>query len=679
MEIAHKYEGKTQSLSEHLHNVAVLSCDFAKKAGLDTAHMKQIAELHDFGKCSVEFQDYINNKGHKVSHSNKGGLLLSDKDVIGAFCVFGHHTGLPDYGTNQDVSRTFQGRCKNEKQGDLHYLRPSPQINAFLPQKTRSINSLITFDSLLETRMYLSCLVDADWQDSAEHVETLKTDTWDAIYERFFTVTNKKFIHAEKNEINKWRTEIFNECRTAGRFSPHRVMSLSAPTGGGKTLASMAFALERVKRGDANRIIYCIPYTSIIEQNAEEYRNILGKSNVIEHHSLAEYNSQYISVDDYKQWTVDNWNSPVVLTTNVQFFESLFSAHPRRVRKLHNIANSVIILDEAQMLPRGFLKPFREMLKLLVEKYNCTVVLCTATQPVFNIGEVEILSDVKQLHERFRRVVAKNIKGVISLDDLAERIVSDKGRSVLCIVNKRDTARELYQKVKGLRICYHLSLNMCAIHREKILCEIKTALENKEPICVISTSLIEAGVDVSFDVGYRELNGLDHIIQTGGRVNRHGESKDGVLYVFRLAGERYHTPEQVEANRLLGRDVFSEDVVTEYFNALYSYFHDFDKNGVMEATERIQFREVEHKVKLIDDDQQPVIVRYDEEAGKVVEQLQHEKLERKDWRKLQRYVVTISANMLGKLSCDGAVKIISDNVYVLEEGWYDECGLRKEI
>ena len=702
--IAHKYKDNSiQLLSEHLKNVSTKMSQYANESNLEVAHAQQIAYLHDYGKASKEFQEYIQSDGcdKRVSHSNIGGQILYDaQDLIGSFCVFGHHSGLPDLGTDADIGTTLKGRYYQDEH--LTMLKPTPVVKPFVPKLHSGIknNPLGAFEISLETRMYLSCLVDADWQDSAEKVEMVETDTWTVIYNRFFDKTDEIFSNADVTPINQWRTEIFNDCRTVGKNGTDRIYSLSAPTGGGKTFASMAFALERVKRGDARRIIYCIPYTSIIEQNADVYESVLGERNVVEHHHLAEYDDKNTGIEEtqYRSWTVDNWNAPVVLTTNVQFFESLLSNKTRRVRKLHNIANSVIILDEAQMLPINFLKPCRELLKLLASKYNCTIVLCTATQPGLHIGEEghEILSDAKGMYERFKRVSAKAVDGTLDISSLAERMEADitTGRNTLCVVNRRQTAQDLYTVLNNRGLCcHHLSLNMCAEHRTKEINQIKADLnnnrknpDNSPPICVVSTSLIEAGVDLSFDIAYRELTGLDSMVQTAGRVNRHGGQQDAKLLVFQLQNGKYDDFRSIEAGKLLadGCDVFSIQAIEKYFNGVYSYLNDesYDEKGIMESTRNYNFAVVGNNARFIDDDQVPIIIPYNDEAASLISRIESEVDDSKAWRRLQKYVVSVYPYMLKELLQHEAVRYIGREVCVLQEpsNFYDNnCGLHKDL
>lgn len=677
--IAHKYkDGTIQLLSDHLRSVKEKSAEFANAASLDVSHMEQIGYMHDYGKFSAEFQAYIQNGAGRVSHTGIGGRKLFDAhDIIGAFCVFGHHSGLPDKGSRADTNKTLLGRYFQKE--ELTISEPAPPLKKFVPVKLGNDKDTQAFAMALETRMYLSCLVDADWQDSAERYDPPNVDSWECIYSSFVKKTSDVFSHSVKTDINRWRSEIFDSCCKEGRNGNRSIYSLSSPTGSGKTFSSMAFALERLKAGKARRIIYCIPYTSIIEQNAEVFRSLVGAKNVIEHHHLAgsfitdSVDGEDVRIEQSRTWMVENWDAPVVMTTNVQFFESLLSNKTSRVRKLHNIAGSVIILDEAQMLPVGFLTPCKELLKLLATEYGCTVVLCTATQPGLHIGETEILPDPVGMYERFKRVSAKNIGMVDDVSELAGHIIkqSETGKSVLCVVNRRRTAHELFAAVKSKsgRACYHLSLDMCAEHRQSVIQSIQKDLAVGRPVSVISTSLIEAGVDLSFDVAYRELNGLDSLVQVAGRVNRHGEKAGGVLNVFQLRDMRYEDARMVETAKLLDEeDIFSPDVIRIYFENVYSYGNEstYDVNGIMASSKDFNFETVGKNARLITSQTVPLVVPYNEEAEDLINNIRIGKDNRETWRNIQKYTVSVYENQIKALQGLGATDAIADDVWVLK-------------
>ena len=336
-------------------------------------------------------------------------------------------------------------------------------------------------------------------------------------------------FYPPKTDLNRSRCQILQTCMEAGS-GPKGLYTLTVPTGGGKTVSSLAFALRHGVKNKLRRIIYVIPYTSIIEQNAEVFRHILGENNVIEHHSGASFDSDEETNDaaSRRRLAAENWDAPVIVTTAVQFFESLYANRPSKCRKLHNIANSVIIFDEAQMLPTFHLKPCVAVIANLVAHFGATAVLCTATQPVLNdlihsfapgISIREICPNVSQLEEQFRRV---SFQTVGTLTNAALAAALSEHSQVLCIVNTRKAAQEIYRQLSG-EGNFHLSTLMCPAHRQAILQDVRERLKQGLPCRVISTSLIEAGVDVDFPAVYREMAGLDSILQAAGRCNRNGK------------------------------------------------------------------------------------------------------------------------------------------------------------
>ncbi len=327
--------------------------------------------------------------------------------------------------------------------------------------------------------------------------------------------------------VNKRRAEILADCGDKSGCKPG-FFTLSVPTGGGKTLSSMLFALKHAVTHGMERVIYVIPYTSIIEQNAAVFKDIFGEEKVLEHHSNFTYPGEgsLESESEYDpeatgrlKLASENWDMPIIATTNVQFFESLFAAKSSRCRKLHNIANSIVVIDEAQMIPTGFLKPCINALVELVANYNTTIVLCTATQPAINrflppdLKPMEIVSDPDELYRVFQRVKVHNLEG-LSDDVLAERLLSHE--QVLCIVNTKKHARIILEKIQDEK-AFHLSTRMCPVHRSQTLKEIRAKLKGGEACRVVSTQLIEAGVDVDFPIVYRSSTGVDSIAQSAGR------------------------------------------------------------------------------------------------------------------------------------------------------------------
>ena len=471
--------------------------------------------------------------------------------------------------------------------------------------------------------------------------------------------------------INGRRTQILKSCLEKGR-SQRGLFRLTVPTGGGKTIASLAFALEHAVENKMDRIIYVIPYTSIIEQNAEVFRNILGFENVLEDHCNVDYESK----EELRpmQLAAENWDKPVVVTTNVQFFESLFSNKSSKCRKLHNIANSVIIFDEAQMLPNDYLKPCVEVIEELVQYYNSTIVLCTATQPAlqsFFSKELlcqELCPDVEQQFEFFKRTNIKNI-GVITEEELASEI---EGREqVLCILNTRKQVQRLYQKIKGEGV-FHLSTTMYPVHRKRVLQQIRECLNQGEKCIVVATSLVEAGVDLDFQAVYRQVAGIDSIIQAAGRCNREGKQslESSCTFVFQMDEEKIvkqqELPIAVTKQILQDKeDLSSLDAIQEYFENLYHFRGEsLDKKGIMEAFYKCKFpfADVSKDFKIIEENTRTILVTYEERAKQIEEEIRIKGMTKALMREAGQYCISVHENIFQKMYEEGMIRAISEDL-----------------
>ena len=535
--------------------------------------------------------------------------------------------------------------------------------------------------------MLFSCLVDADFLDTEAFLRPGQA-TWRGGYptleqlaQRLDEALNSLSEDADDTQINRYRSGIQRDCRQAVKQAPG-LFSLTVPTGGGKTLSSLAFAINHAILYGMKRVIYVIPYTSIIEQNADVFRKALGDNAVIEHHS----NFDPADGDRKSRLSSENWDAPVIVTTNVQFFESIFHNRSSKCRKLHNVAKSVIVLDEAQMLPAPLLRPCIEALRALVASYGSTVVLCTATQPALNTSEAfrngldgvrEIISDPAELYAAFKRVTAKAL-GRVSDVQLVERLKNLK--EVLCIVNTRKHAGKIYQglTVDGNKGCFHLSALMCPAHRTIALEKIKQALLNGEVCRVISTQLIEAGVDIDFPIVYRASAGLDSVAQAGGRCNREGRiTGGGRLFVFEpeegLPPGYFRQTAQVARSVMRGyKDFLSMDAVNEFFRQYYWMKGDLlDEYGILDdiaegaVSGDFPFKRVCRKFKIIDEDTEVLIIPWDSQARNIIKKLRNSDIPWMWIRKAQRYTVQLRPRVFENLRSLGAIERIRDRFNVL--------------
>ncbi len=538
-------DGRKQTVQTHLEGTAKRSAAFAADFGAEYFG-RLVGLAHDIGKNSAAFQKRLQG-GPRVDHATAGAVECARLDALmSACCVTGHHGGLPDFGnlvTDMPSDVTCSGRLKRGIQGGIPPYTCSGKLPDPGPEPDFQGDDYVRG---LWTRMLYSCLVDADYLDTEEFmsggsVQRGGYDSLPALLEKL-----EKHIAGffpPKNEINRCRCQILQNCLDAGA-GPKGIYTLTVPTGGGKTVSSLAFALRHAVKNGMRRVIYVIPYTSIIEQNAAVFREILGANNVIEHHSGAtlDADEEIQGSKSNQRLAAENWDAPVIVTTAVQFFESFYSNRPSKCRKLHNIANSVIIFDEAQMIPTFQLNPCVGLIADLTAHFGTTSVLCTATQPVLNdiihafapdIPIREICQNTAVLQETFRRVSFRSA-GTLSNDALVEELSQQD--QVLCIVNTRKAAQEIFRQLPG-EGNYHLSTLMYPAHRQAVLQTVRQRLKSGSPCRVISTSLIEAGVDVDFPAVYREMAGLDSILQAAGRCNREGKRDASKCTVTLFQGE----------------------------------------------------------------------------------------------------------------------------------------------
>lgn len=721
--IAHRNEdGELQSLTSHLEGTARYAKEFASEFGCGDAG-EFCGLLHDIGKSSENSQKRMYDPEHypRVDHSTAGAkeaVAISWENLPAAVAIAAHHSGLMNVGSPKVAEEgTFFGRMKSKIPD---YSRWKKEVYPGLGLKEKKVVPAFAdvFGIGFFTRMLYSCLVDADYLDTegfmCRSIQRGGYCTKEELADKFrnhiaeWTENAEKIRKAQSEgaEISEAdrlcisRTDILQECMEKGKELPRGLYTLTVPTGGGKTTASMGFALNHICSQGMKRIIYVIPYTSIIDQNADVFARILGCENVVEHHSGVMYDlteGEDGEAQRRKALATENWDAPVIVTTAVQFFESLFGNRSSGCRKLHNLANSVIIFDEAQTLPVPYLEPCVAAIAELVKNYRSTAVLCTATQPA--LGQMfrkylpqtemqEICSHTQDLFAQFERVTLEN-KGVLPVEELEKQIREQ--RQVLCVVNTRRTAQKLYRDLQGEGV-YCLTTLLCPVTRKRKITEIRERLLAGKECRVIATSLIEAGVDLDFYQVYRQEAGMDSLIQAAGRCNRNGKRTAGesMVYSFRLEGEENRFQAQnVAAMRETWRryeKVNSPEAIAFYFRYLRSLLgeENLDQKGIMKALagngSLLPFRTVAERFKLIENSMRTVYIPLDD-AESLLEQVKEGNADRNTFRRLGQYAVNVYEQHFRALWESGCLEEISSNVFVLwDRNQYNaDTGLQMEV
>lgn len=660
-----------QSLAEHLEAVAALAGEMARPMGLERAACLA-GLLHDLGKYAVAFQQRLGGADIAVDHSTAGAALLlgdlakgRDRSIaeLIAYCIAGHHAGLPD-------RLNESGACLDRRiEAERPALEPDWQTELRLDARDLAPEQIVAnlskeprqraFQLSVMTRMIFSCLVDADYKDTERFYTALEgrraDREWPALaqllpglrraFDAHMSVTS-----SAATELNRLRADILRHVRASATQAPG-LFTLTVPTGGGKTLASLGFALEHAALHGHSRIIYAIPFTSIVDQTADIFRGILGDANVLEHHSAIDEDDpdrqRTREGRDKLKLAMEDWAAPVIVATNVQLFESLFAARPTRARKLHNIAGSVIILDEAQTIPRHLLKPCMRMLEELALNYGCSIVLCTATQPALAKPRMpdglplqgrELAPDPAGLAQQLRRA---RIVHAGPMDNSALIAALQPEPHALVIVNSRKHALDLYREAvaEGLDGLVHLTTRQHAAHRRSILADVRNRLREGRPCRVIATSLIEAGVDVDFPRVWRAEAGLDSVVQAAGRCNREGRRPRDESLVTVFSTPDYGAPAEVaglvgDMKRMLDRhnDLLSLAAIEDYFTEVYWRLGDrldgrekkkaiLPRFSISNRDTDFAFRSVADDFRMVESVMVPVVVRSDDASEKAVQEL----------------------------------------------------------
>ncbi len=713
-------DGKDDFLLDHLRNVAVLAKSFAEKFNSGSLAF-WLGLLHDFGKTNPLFQSYLSameeNHSHpKVPHAIWGAAFIYDvlwnknkKDAWKEFAlpIYGHHAGLESHSL---ASQKFSHFLKGNTSARQSMVSVWKELRQYFTIETPSFKISNDTRRELHIRMVFSSLVDADYLATEKHFDRNKTNTrgeWpelSELWERFRNNQEKLLKKAEANptKVNRIRREVYQSCLISAEEKPG-VFKLTVPTGGGKTRSGLAFALQHAIQKETNlrRIIVALPYTSIIDQTASEYRDILEKDFpcVLEHHSQMELPDEKEEQDPkYLRYRLasENWDAPVIVTTTVQLFESLFASKPSRVRKIHNIANSVIILDEVQTLPPQLLKPTLDVLRDLVDNYGVSLVLSTATQPAFDntpylkpfqdITIKDIVPEYSQHFATLQRVKYDFRPRPIEWAELAQEI--NDLHQVMVVLNTRKDALALIDALGETAHKYHLSTLLCGQHRKDKLKEIRVRLKNGDPVRLISTQVVEAGVDVDFPVVYRAIGPLDRIVQAAGRCNREWRDPNllGQVVIFHpkeggIPGGAYFVG-KTEAEAMLGKSgaenlLHQPDIFIEYFQRLFSDMSEkLDEKGIQELRREMNYPEVSSRYRLIPKDTVPVVVNYKNSMSLLNEWERNPSLN--SWRRLQPYLVNIYRWQVGGFH-DWLYPITGDSLFLWTGKYDDISGITADV
>lgn len=699
-------------LKAHLSKVASKSRKFAEKFG--AGELGQYAGLwHDLGKYNPRFQQYLaqcetasrlgeSEPRDRVPHAIYGAKLAAEKFEPLSLLIAGHHTGLQTLGK--------LGNDLKEKVDPAVYqviLQNAALETLDLEISTLAEQQLINLcqdehSSELLLRFLFSCLVDADYLDTETHFDPQVAvqrrskasvgDLWEIL-----KIAQKNLLdQCDNTLVNQVRSQVYQACIDAAELPPG-VFRLAVPTGGGKTRSGLGFALAHTVQHDLDRVIVAVPYTSIIEQTVEVYRGIFGQDAVLEHHSAIkpdERNEEDArSRQAQARLATQNWDAPLIVTTTVQLFESLFANRTSRCRKLHNIVNSVIILDEVQTLPASLLDPILSILKELCRQYKVSVVLCTATQPAlegetpylkgFSAGSIRDIIPKTTAQEYFNalsRVTFTVPDEEWSWIKVAQNVQPHE--QALIILNTRKDALAVLDELAtpDTDHIFHLSTLLCGQHRREVLRQVRDRLTANKPCLLISTQVVEAGVDLDFPTVYRAIGPLDRIVQAAGRCNREGRrAEKGQVIIFRPQEGKLPCGEYrkafEETSFLLQRNDLDWDnpnIFDEYFRRLYMGL-DTDQKKIQHSRKHLDYPQVAQDFRMIDDDTTPVLIEYDDRARSLVHRIRQYGLRSGDFRALQPYLVNLRSREFRET--DELRELIAPGIWLWRGNYHSTKGI----
>lgn len=680
-----------------------MAATFASRFGCSSVAW-QLGWCHDAGKADPRFQTYL-RAGHegrlapRCPHAHAGAVACYPLVRTFALAVAGHHTGIPNVAEYRVIKENVDLRTVEAALAWLNANGWPSQGHVDVDQRFQT-----PLSAEMAVRMVFSCLVDADYLDTEAHFQpdvgkcrgAYRPLSW---YRDRLDRELAKFP-LPVTPVSLARAEILAKCREAAGQAPG-VFRLTVPTGGGKTLSGLEFALEHAVRQDLRRVIVAVPYTSIIDQTAEVYEGVFGPEALVEHHSAADWDDFDEGQDEVTQrrkFATENWDCPLIVTTTVQLFESLLSNKPSRCRKLHNVAGSVIIVDEVQALPAKHLGPVLDVLYELVANYGCSVVLSTATQPDYSPVEqrlegqaIEIVPDYPRHFNTLARVRYEIVQEPQSLAAIAERVRSES--QCLVVLNSRKDALALAREVGKVEGLYHLSTLLCGHHRKRVIADVAARLKANEPVRLVSTQVVEAGVDLDFPVVMRALGPLDRIVQAAGRCNREGRlAEHGVCTVFRLAEGRSPKGEYATATaktetflRERPGTIADPETMKAYTSELYRFIETgstqdaSNRASIQKSRNKLAFKTVAEDFRMIDQDTVPVIVEgYAREKAPGIIATWHDRPG--GWfRRIGPFTVSVYRHELKRLERDGHVRPHESGAWLYSGHYDDTFGLSPDL